>query len=183
MGYDGRIDVTKQLQDVLKREEMLAFFDFQFESETGRTISGLCKISRPKEGKARSKYVSLLFIVDTPDGEARGEALSRMASIQWDSLRGELTGLEDILLLPPTDLGSGDFVLSQMDLYVNAVVDLAKPYVFEQLHPAIVKIAGITSGTPVYFPDAGSETAPLPGGSTGDKRGDSLVQKLKRMLT
>jgi hypothetical protein len=182
MGDGDRIDVTKQLQDVLKREEMLAFFDFRFDSETGKTISGLCKISRPRAGKARSKYVSLSFIMDTPNGEARGEARSKIERVRWENLKGQLVGLEDLLVLPSTDLGSGDFVVSELDLYVDGGVELERKYVFDELHPAIVKTVGITSGTPVYFLDALPDAEPLPGESAVQTRGNSLVQKLKRML-
>jgi hypothetical protein len=176
MGREDRIDVTKQLQDLLAREEMLAFFDFELELPEAKTVSGLCKVSRPKKGKARSKYVSLFFIVDTPGGEARAAVLSSLEGIQWDVLRGQLLGFEDALLLPATDVGSGDFVVSQVDLFVGEEIDLEKPYVLGQLHPAIVKAAGIISGDPVYFAD------PRPEQSAGAKSGDSLIDRVKRLL-
>jgi len=181
MAHETRIDMGKQLQDLLKTEEMLAFFDFQFESETGKTISGLCKISRPKEGKAQSKYVSLLFIIDTPEGEGARDVIARLRDISWDGLKGHLAGFADALPLPSLDVGSGDFVVSEVDLYVADDVELDKRYVAEELHPAITRITRFSAEPPVFFAEApaGAETrADEPIG----QEGGSLVERVRRML-
>ena len=71
---DKRIDVAQEIIDGYARERMLAFFDFPLPGDGGASISGLCRISGPERDDPAMQYLSLSFVVDTPDDGARRAA-------------------------------------------------------------------------------------------------------------
>jgi len=72
MSADDTLDLKQQIVDLFNLEEMFAFFDFVLKMGSERTVTGLCKISRPK-AKKRARYYSMLFIIDTANDEIRWE--------------------------------------------------------------------------------------------------------------
>ncbi len=65
------IDLRQELIDLYADEQMLAFFEFTLERPGNEALSGLCRIARPKPHSSTLRYLSLIFLVDTPDSATR----------------------------------------------------------------------------------------------------------------
>ncbi len=64
---EGIIDLRQELIDLYASEQMLAFFEFTLAHPGNEALSGLCRIAQPKPHRSTLRYLSLIFLVDTPD--------------------------------------------------------------------------------------------------------------------
>lgn len=178
--HDG-IDLYREFIEVFRREEMLALFDFQSGSGDGGTLSGLCKISRPRNGRSDSRYVSVLFIIEAPDEKALKEARTSFDAINWERLADRLPEFESVLSIP---FALRDFTGShfrEIDIYLKDRGAITRRFIRDALCPAVCSVAGIRGGEPVFreeLPDTPKET---PAGPTGVE-GSSLLSRLRGLL-
>lgn len=146
------IDVTQQLIDLFNQEEMLAFFDFQLNFSGNKPVSGLCKISRPKDTDHHTQYISLLFLIDTPN-RALWEAVHAYAeNIDWSAFEAELPGIETVLSIPHLHHGIGIY-FKETAIYLKSDAAASKYYVSNKLYPAILKLMGLRAGELVFWED------------------------------
>lgn len=180
MMSDKPIDLHQELVDVFQKEQMLAFFDFKLNVDgTGAPASGLCRISKPKDGNSASKYFSLLFIIDTPDETVRESADRKIAGIQWDHLKTALSGAVAVLPLPQLN-STADILLKEADVYVRSIKEPVRLFVLRELYPAIVKVTGIEGGELVFWDDF-SDVPRIP--ATRRQKGrHSFLERLRRFF-
>lgn len=174
------IDLYREFIDVFRKEEMLAFFDFQADAGDVGPLSGLCKISRPKPGKADSRYLSLLFIIETPDEKVWKEAEARFGKIEWDGLQDRLPEFESALSIPFTlKEFSGDYFL-EIDIYLKDTAVISRSFILGTLCPSVFSVAGLTAGEPVFREDLPDAEHDLKEAIIANKEsGDSLISRLR----
>lgn len=174
-GIRGGIDLYREFIDVFRREEMLAFFDFQAETEHHGTLSGLCRISRPKPGRSDSLYLSLLFIIETPDKQVWREACERFDAIDWDRIGDRLPEFESVLSMPFSLREFTGSHFQEIDIYLRNDAVISRPFITGTLCPAVCHAARITAGAPLFREDLPDSA----GGLTVENGGDSLVSRLR----
>jgi hypothetical protein len=175
------IDVNQQLIDLFNKEKMLAFFDFQLNLGGDEPVSGLCKISRPKGTGEQAQYISLLFLIDTPN-EAVGQQVDAFTrNIGWNSFRGALPGVQTVLPIPTRQQGAAIY-FKEADIYLNHDVVVSKAYVASKLYPAIAHVTGLRVGELVFWDDLPEKKQAshclVPGGKTGQ----SIISRLKNFF-
>jgi hypothetical protein len=177
------IDLYREFIDVFHKEEMLAFFDFRAEAGAAGPLSGLCKISRPKPGKADSRYLSLLFIVETPDEKAWKEAETRFGEIDWEGLRDRFPEFESALSIPFTLREFTGNYFQEIDIYLKDTTVISRSFIVGTLCPSVFSVAGITAGDPVFREDLPDAEQDLTESLLVDKEsGDSLVSRLRNFF-
>jgi hypothetical protein len=180
MKRETGIDLYQEFIDVFHKEEMLAFFDFLTHGGAADSLSGLCKISRPKPGKADSRYLSLLFIVDTPDEDAWKKAEARFAEIDWDGLRDRLPEFESALSIPFSLREFTGNYFQEIDVYLKNNTAVSRSFIVGALCPAIFSVARLRAGEPVFREDLPDAEKDMKESLLVDKgRGDSLVSRLR----
>lgn len=178
---DG-VDLYREFIEVFRREEMLALFDFQAETGNGGHLTGLCKISRPKGGRSDSRYVSLLFIIETPDEQALKEARTRFDAVNWELLADRLPEFESVLSIPFALREFTGSHFREIDIYLKERGAVSRRFIANALCPAVCSVAGLRGGEPVFreeLPDAAREPASV---NLADAGGSSLVSRLRDMF-
>lgn len=174
------IDLYREFIDVFRKEEMLAFFDFQAESRKSGTLSGLCKISRPKPGTGGSRYLSLLFIIETPDETAWKEAEERFGAIAWDGLQDRFPEFESALSIPFTLREFTGNYFQEIDIYLKDFSAVSRSFITGTFCPAVFSVAAITAGEPVFREDLPDVEKDLKKSLTADKESSaSLISRLR----
>jgi hypothetical protein len=177
------IDLYREFIDVFRKEEMLAFFDFQAESGGTGPLTGLCKISRPKAGKADSRYLSLLFIIETPDEKARKEAEARFGEIEWDGLRDRFPEFESALSIPFTLQEFSGNYFQEIDIYLKDAAMVSRSFILGTLCPSVFTVAGLAAGEPVFREDLPDAEKDLTESLIANREsGDSLISRLRDFL-
>lgn len=179
------IDLDKELAEILDKEELLAFFDFQFALNDHENLSGLCKISQPKAQNAKAPYYTFLFVVDVPEGRTWQEVDVIMAKIEWDQLKRYLAHTESVMSLPILKSIKGVYI-RETYVYVKAPKEPLTSFLLHQLYPGVVKTAGLKAGELAIWKDM-SEVAvekrafqiPLPSKS---KAAPTFLERLKNLL-
>ncbi|MCG6553730.1 MAG: hypothetical protein L7F77_15500 [Candidatus Magnetominusculus sp. LBB02] len=172
---DGTVDLEQDFYDSFEKEQMLAYFDFVF-PDSG-TLPGLCKISRPKEG--RTTYFSAIFIIDTPTEDAFNEVSSYAKKINWDNFKNYLPGFNSAMSMPYAATKTGLYIL-EADIYIDTPIDIPKQFVLHKLYPAVEKVTGLKTGKLVFWDD-------IRDGSSGKEAAAetqlSFFQKIKGLIS
>ncbi len=172
------IDLDRQLLELFNKERMLAFFDFRVRLGDAEPLSGLCKISQPKGGGQQSQYLSLLFLIDTPDESAWHRVDAYTEHLGWDAFMRELPGVVTVLPIPHLHRGAGIY-FKEVDIYVDSSVTIAKHYVMDKLYPAILRVAGLTGGEVVFWDVVPEDKQELQGFALEKESSCSVVQRLR----
>jgi hypothetical protein len=175
------IDLNQQLVELFNKERMLAFFDFQVKFGGIEPLSGLCKISRPKGVGQQSQYLSLLFLIDTPNYAAWKHVDLFAKDIDWNGLKGELPGVETVLSIPHLNQGTGIY-FKEADIYLNSSVVIVKDYVLNKLYPAVLKVTGLQGGELVFWDDVPERKEGLKGSASEKESSRSILETLKDLF-
>ncbi len=172
------IDIIQEFVDQYAREEMVAFFDFVVEREAQQPVSGLCRIARPKGGGSEMHYLSLSFVADTPDDEARATARAALGKIDGPALRQAVHEVAEAIPVPSFGVGP-ESCLAQIDVLFQADPD--RQLIAQQLIPAIQRIAQLRAADIVWWDAVPAADAPSasPGPAAA---GSSLVGRLRGQL-
>jgi hypothetical protein len=172
------IDLNQQLIDLFNKEEMLAFFDFQLNLSGTEPVSGLCKISRPKSTDQHTQYISLLFLIDTPNGAIWQHVNAYAEHIRWSAFEAELPGIETVLSIPHLHQGAGIY-FKETAIYLNREATASKYYISNKLYPAILKIMGLRAGELVFWEDLPETKHKTKGTGAVGEPAPSLLSRLK----
>jgi hypothetical protein len=141
------IDIEGELRELVASEEVLAHFDFTLPLGGGsgapRLVEGLCKVSRPRERKSRSTYLSLFFIVDAPDEATRRAVDTQMSRVNWSDC--STPGVDCMMAIPHRHAGAGLF-LKEIDAYLDGTHPPSAAFVRDLLLPTIARAAGLRAG-------------------------------------
>ncbi len=175
---EERIDILQEFVDLYAREEMLAFFDFTLERAGRDPISGLCRISKPKSGRSKLQYLSLTFVVDTPDDDSRTRIRSALEKLDGEAMKEHVPAVVEVVPVPSLGTSSESYV-TQADILLNAEPD--EKFVSTQLVPAVRALTELKAAEVVWWGDRAAAAAPgKPAATPGS--GDSLVANLRRMF-
>jgi hypothetical protein len=171
------IDIMQQFVDLYSREEMLCFFDFSIARPGAADLSGLCRISKPKSGNSSLRYLSMVFVVDTPDEQSRRDVPAVFARLDSDSLKVFAPEIAEVLAVPaPT--GHAENYVHQIDLLLDTDIEPDEHFVSSLLLPAVRKISGFRTSEMVWWDDG----APGGGPTSADKKSDGFMDGLRRMF-
>lgn len=172
------IDLERQLLELFNKERMLAFFDFQVRIGESEPYSGLCKISQPKGGGSQSRYLSLLFLIDTPSDTAWQQVDGYVKAVNWNTFEGELPGVTTVLPIPHLHGGTGLY-FKEVDLYLKSTVTVMRHFVMNRLYPAILRVMKVDGGEVVFWDDVPETRQTLKGFALNREPDRSVVDRLK----
>ena len=172
------IDLNQQLIDLFNKEEMLAFFDFQLSFSGNEQVTGLCKISRPKDTDQDTQYISLLFLIDTPNRALWEHVHAYAENIGWSKFETDLPEIETVLSIPHLHHGIGIY-FKETAIYLKSGAAASKYYVTNKLYPAILKIMGLRAGELVFWEDLPETKHNLKGVLAEKESSQSLLSRLK----
>ena len=156
-GSAGVIDLRQELIDLYAGEQMLAFFEFTLERPGNDDLSGLCRIARPKPHRSTLRYLSLIFLVDTPDAATRLVVQKALARLEGSALKTAVPGMTDGAILSSLHSSTENYV-AQTDLLLESEVD--KAFITTQLIPAITHIAQLHLTHVEWWEESRSLAAP-----------------------
>jgi hypothetical protein len=172
------IDLITQLIDLFNKEQMLAFFDFQVTPGGNEPVSGLCKISMPKGADEQSQYVSLLFLIDTPNDTVWEHVNAFVNNIGWDAFRRELPGAETVLSIPHL-IHTTEIYFKETAIYLSSNVTVSKYYVSSKIYPTVLRVTGLRPGELVFWEDLPESKREIKGLGSEEGTPHSLVARLK----
>ncbi len=173
------IDIVREFVDLYGREDMLAFFDFSVERPGKEALSGLCRISKPKSGGAKMQYLSLTFVVDTPDEEARTAVAEVLERIDTDRVKHAVAEVSEVVCMPSIASSVQSYV-TQADLLLDAEPD--RPLIVQRLLPAIRRIMGVKPTELVWWADAAAAGTPSSRPPVHETAGSSVVDSLRNYV-
>ncbi|HVN84038.1 MAG TPA: hypothetical protein VMW17_04245 [Candidatus Binatia bacterium] len=169
------IDILKELTDLSAQEDLLAFFEFTHTAAGAPPLSGLCKVSRPQH-PGRSHYLSLTFVVDTPNRDARQWIAAILNRLATDELRHALPQVTEVIPMPSVS-SSADNYVQQTDLLLADGLDAGQFFVTERLVPAISRVAQLVPTELVWWGEAESKAPVSP---VADESESSLAARLRK---
>lgn len=177
MKDDEVIDLTQQFVDMYAREDMLCFFDFSIARAGAPELSGLCRISKPKQDQSSMRYLSMIFVVDTPDQQSRRDVPAVFARLEGDSLKAFVVEIAEVLAVPAPAAHEENYV-HQIDVLLDSDTEPDERFVSAALVPAVRKLSGLRTGEIVWWGDAegGGATAGAQGGK------GTFLDGLRRLL-
>ena len=182
MKKPGQIDIFQEFVEQYAREELLAFFDLTVPRAGKEPLLGLGRISQPKQGSSHLRYLSLTFVVDTPDEEARTAVQHMLSRLEETSLQTVLPQAAGLVPTPSMHTGPEHYI-QQIDVLLGANTTPDKYFITERLVPALQKILPVHIGEVSWWEarpqgpsDPESESHP------GEAHSASLVTHLKNFL-
>jgi hypothetical protein len=176
------IDIRQNLVDLFALEEMLAYFEFQGVEEGGDHLSGICKISRSKKGKTRQDYLSLLFILDTPEDKTITAFRNAMEALTEENFKLHVPELDTVVSMPPMAVAN-DFHLKHVDIIFDDPSLDDRAFLSGKLYPALRDILNLETSELVWWNDANESVQG--GRETGvrtNKTPASVFEKIKKLL-
>lgn len=156
-GSEGIIDLRQELIDLYAGEQMLAFFEFTLERPGNESLSGLCRIAQPKPHRSSLRYLSLIFLVDTPDSATRLGVQKALARLEGSVLKTAVPGMTDGAIISSLSSSTENYI-AQTDLLLESEVN--KAFITTQLIPAIARIAQLHLTHVEWWEESRSLAAP-----------------------
>lgn len=156
---EGVIDLRQELIDLYAGEQMLAFFEFTLERPGNEALSGLCRIAQPKPHRSTLHYLSLIFLVDTPDSATRLVAQRALARLEGSALKTAVPDMTDGALISSLNSSTENYI-AQTDLLLGSEVN--KAFITTQLIPAIARIAQLHPNHVEWWEESPTTASPQP---------------------
>ena len=151
------IDLRQELIDLYAGEHMLAFFEFTLERSGNEALSGLCRVTQPKRHRPALRYLSLSFLVDTPDSATRPVVQKALARLEGSALKTAVPGMTDGAIISSLSSSTENYI-PQTDLLLESEVNEA--FITTQLVPAIARIAQLHLTYVEWWEESRSLAAP-----------------------
>ena len=179
---DASIDIKQELVDLFEKEALVAYFDVTSSPDITPPLSGICKIAKPLAGSTGQQYISLLFIIDTPDADTLRIAKECVKRIDEDRLTKCDPEITSAVLMPETTIG---------DVYYTRHIDvlLASPIrgetqtIVGNIHEAIRDVPSLEPGELVWWEGTGPDSMNGLGNTPRDPVGnDSIMNRIRKRL-
>ncbi|HVO23649.1 MAG TPA: hypothetical protein VMW56_08480 [Candidatus Margulisiibacteriota bacterium] len=180
MSEQKPIDIMQEFVDLYGKEEMLAFFDFSIERPGSGAIAGLCRISRPKSSGAKMQYLSLTFVADTPDEQARRAVATVLERIDADGLRRAVAEVSEVVCMP----GMGDAAqtyVAQTDILLDTAPD--EQFITVRLLPAIRRLMQVKPTEVVWWAESATPGKQSARPAVSAEAQGSLVSNIRSYLS
>jgi hypothetical protein len=132
----GAIDLAKESVELSSREETLAVFEFTVDRIGAASVSGLCRIAKPKSVSSSLRYLSLAFMVDAPDASASEHLDQVLTHLESKLPEATAPSIIEVMSIPSIDASPGGF-LRQSELLLAESADEDQHFVTRELVPAI----------------------------------------------
>ncbi len=176
MSESKPIDILQELTDLYAKEDLLGFFEFTLARPGNDPLSGLCKISKPKSGGGQPAYLSLTFVVDTPDDDARVRIADAIGKMAEGGLRRALPQVAEVIPLPSLSSAADSYV-QQIDVLLAAHIEPARLFVAERLAPAIRNATQFKIAEIVWWDETAEPRAAAPSSPEAETTLTSRVRK------
>ncbi len=144
------IDLLQGFVDAYQRETTVAFFEFFIDREPQEPITGLCRVSKPKKGSVGWRYISLTFMLDALDEDARAAVDAALVGIEGDAFKAAVDAVMEVVVVPPLSASSENYV-RQMDLMLEDGIDAGRQFIAERLLPVLRRVAHLSTGEIVWW--------------------------------
>lgn len=169
------IEMDRELRDLVTSEEMLAYFDFILPlgdpGSARQEVEGLCKVSRPRERRSRSTYLSLIFIIDAHDAATQALLNAHWGQIDWAACTAP--GIDCVLAIPHREPSTGLFV-KEVDVYLDSQQPATAEFLRDTLQPALARTTRFVPGELTVW-DEPTQARPEPAPS------ETLLGRLRRL--
>ena len=170
---NGPIDLMAEVVTLFKDEDLIAFFQFDRRLKSGKAVSGLCKVARPRKRSGGLDYISVDFIVDTQAEEIRRQFDVVLGPLAKPAAKTLLPGIASVVLAAGTQVGTDAYV-KHMDLIAAGKSPEARSFVQSDLCPALRQACGLQCEEPIWWEDLK--------GAGADGRQVPLIQRLKGLF-
>lgn len=176
---DRVIDLDEEFFELLKKEEIFAFFDFNLSLPADRTVSGLCKISRPKSADSGSHYFAMVFMLDAVDDTVCHAISGYFKAIDWEDLRRSVPGIVSFVAMPYLSQSAGIYI-KEVDVYL-ASGNLTRHFL-EGFHSSLAGVMKISAENPIYWDDIPQDPKPVANSETPSTTSvTSYLDRLRKM--
>ena len=151
------IDLRQELIALYAGEQMLAFFEFTLERPGNEALSGLCRVAQPKRHRPALRYLSLIFLVDTPDSATRPVVRKALALLEGVALKTAVPDMTDGAIISSLNSSTESYI-AQTDLLLGSEVN--KAFIMTKLIPAIVRIAQLHLTHVEWWEESPPSTSP-----------------------
>ncbi len=170
-------DITRECAALLKQEHTLAYFDFQLQA--GRTpLEGLCRIGHPRRDPSGKDFISLVFVVDTPEEASRTPAMAALRPLGGGMLESALPELFSAIPVPPAPC-SPQIYIRQFDLILKDRFRASQEFIARRLYPALTAGLNLTVGELGWWDQEKKQQAPEP---VADEKPKPLIARLREKL-
>lgn len=150
MGTGVIEDIETQLLDLLKHEEMLAYWEFSASLPSG-TLDGFCRVSRSTQESSCDQYCSIIIIIDTPEPGHLERAEKLMSELNWDKLRELIPAIGAVLTVPSINSPDGANLVTKKNLITSEGFEISKHFVLQSLYPAFVQMSHFACGDLLFW--------------------------------
>jgi hypothetical protein len=171
------INIDREMQQLVASEEVLAFFDFMLPIEGAEAVEGLCKVSRPRERRSKSTYLSVFFIVDATDPATQKAVDQHLRRVDWNAIGEQAEGVECCVAIPNRG-ATGGLVLKEVDVFLDGTRAPDIAFVRDVLRPALARGADLRASEVTVWDDAGAD-APATGAPAAS---GGLLGRLRRAI-
>jgi hypothetical protein len=176
------VDIIQECAALFTQEDTLAWFDFHYDRGEGPAAEGLCRIAHPKKSACGRDYVSLVFVMDTPDASGREQAVAGLKRLGSGMLETMLPEIFSVVSVPPASC-SRQIYIKQFDLMLKEMFTASREFIGRRLHPALADALSLSAGELAWWEDMRKEK---PSASAqrevAKKRPKSLMVRLQEKL-
>ena len=167
---------------LFNQEDTLAYFDFQFPCGGGHTAEGLCRIAHPKKSTGGAEYVSLVFVIDTPQESAREQALAVLKKLGSGVLETMLPEIFSVVSVPPAGCAQ-QIHIKQFDLMLKEIFTASPEFISRRLYPALSGALNLSAGELGWWEDMRIKKPPAAGSREPEKQTPkSFIGRLQEKL-
>ncbi len=128
------VDIVQECAALFNQEDTLAYFDFQFPCGGGHTAEGLCRIAHPKKNTGGTEYISLVFVLDTPETSVREQSLAMLKQLGNGVLEAMLPEIFSVVSVPPASCDQHIYI-KQFDLMLKELFTASPEFIARRLYP------------------------------------------------
>ncbi len=173
------INIDREMKELVASEEVLAFFDFMLPLEGEAAVEGLCKVSRPRERRSKSTYLSVFFMIDAPEAATQKLVDQHLRRVDWNAIGEQAEGVDCCVAIPNRG-ATGGLVLKEVDVFLDGARAPDIAFVRDVLRPALARGADLRAGDVTVWEDVAADPAPRTA-SAAPTAGGGLLSRLRRM--
>jgi hypothetical protein len=176
------VDIMQKCAALFNQEDTLAWFDFQCAAGGGPAAEGLCRIAHPKKSTGGKEYVSLVFVMDTPDAAAREQAVAGLKRLGSGALETALPEIFSVVSVPPASCPQQIYI-KQFDLMLKEMFTASQEFIALRLYPALKDVPGLSAGELGWWEDMRKEKSPAPASLEAEQQNSkSFIARLQEKL-
>lgn len=144
------INLDEELQELFKKEEVFAMLDFQFVVDEKDTFTGFCVILKSKNKESGLRYLSFIFVIDSPDSVKATKIKNALQNLNFNSLKKNIPELKkEISFTNPESTTKHCYY--EVYLYFDESIITAERLLSEKIYKEMKFIQGFKIGELVFW--------------------------------